>query len=338
MRRNIQIVILYNEEDQPTRGEARDQIALQDTIATARAVYRALQELGYPVIPLAARGSLAELETALRRFPPDQTFILNNCDGFNGNNLAAVEVLRLIESLGFPHSGADARTVAMCIDKARSKERLSRAGLHTPAFQVFTRVGGKVNLRFPLIVKPVTEDGSLGIDLDSVVTNCEDLFERVRYVLCAYQQPALVEEFIPGREFAVSVWGNGKLEVLPIYEEDYSRIENPLERLLTYEAKWVADSYHYNNVFTRCPADLEAKEERLIRLAAARAFQALGLRDFARLDMRYQDGKAHIIEVNELPDLAPESGFARTARTAGYSYAQTIERILRLGLERARWR
>ncbi len=124
-------------------------------------------------------------------------------------------MLQLIESLGYKHTGSTADTVALCIDKARAKLRLMEYGVPTPAFQVFKHPKGDLRLNFPVIVKPVTEDGSLGIDLSSVVTNPDDLSNRITYVLDQYRQPALVEEFIPGREFAVSLWGNGVVEAMP---------------------------------------------------------------------------------------------------------------------------
>ena len=167
-----------------------------------------MTSLKYPVTKIAVRGTLEELEDRLCSFSPKETFIFNNCDGFNGNNLAAVEVIRLIERMGFKHTGALADSIELCIDKPRSKERLMQFGIPTPRYQVFEQAGGEFHLEFPVIVKPSVEDASLGIDLGSVVCDLDSLYARVAYVIETYREPALVEEFIAGRELEVAMWGN----------------------------------------------------------------------------------------------------------------------------------
>lgn len=336
-KRDYQIAVLYNEEEKTIRGEPQDLIALQYTTTVARLLHEALLVRGYQTVKIAVQDSLEELQEQLHGYSPEDTFILDNCDGFNGNNMAAVSVLELIESLGFKHTGAPAEVVALCIDKARSKRRLLECGVPTPAFQVFTQPAGELRLTYPVIVKPVTEDGSLGIDLKSVVSNPQELYPRISYVLNQYHQPALVEEFIPGREFAVSLWGNEVIEAMPVAEEDYSWVKDPLQCLITYEAKWLPESPFYQNIVIRCPAALTTVEEHQIKSTAIQAFKAVGLRDLGRMDMRYHNGIPYILDINELPDLAPDSGFANTAAVAGYTYADTVERIVRLGLEREGW-
>ncbi len=147
---------------------------------------------------------------------------------------------------------------------------------------MFEQPAGKIQIGFPAIVKPVAECASLGIDLQSVVSNPEELLARVAYVIERYQQPALAEVFIPEREFAVALWGNEPVEDLPIAEEDYGRIPDPLECLLTYDAQWISESPFYQNIFNRCPAELPREvEARLIETCVA-ADKAIGLRDFGR--------------------------------------------------------
>lgn len=336
-KREFQIAVLYNEEQQTSYGQPQDLIALQYTATVARLLHEALLVRGYQAVKIAVQDSLESLRENIRGYSADNTFILNNCDGFNGSNSEAVSVLQLIESLGYKHTGSTADTVALCIDKARAKLRLMEYGVPTPAFQVFKHPKGDLRLNFPVIVKPVTEDGSLGIDLSSVVTNPDDLSTRITYVLDQYRQPALVEEFIPGREFAVSLWGNGVVEAMPIAEEDYSWVKDPLQCLITYEAKWLPESPYYQNIIVRCPAELTADEERRVKFTAIQAYKAVGLRDFGRMDMRFFNGIPYILDINELPDLAPDSGFANTASVAGYLYADMVEHIVHLALEREGW-
>jgi len=331
------ILFLYNVEHKTPYGDPLDLIALQDTANAAAKLIEALRSRGYRIHPIEVENSLTELRQALKPFSPHQNFIFNYCDSFRGNNMAATKILHLIETLGFKHTGSPAEVVTACIDKSRTKQRLTAAGVPTPRYQVFTEARGEFQHRFPAIVKPMTDDGSVGIHLDSVVRNQPELLRQVACVLEQYRQPALVEEFIGGRELAVSAWGNEVIEVLPIAEHDYSRIENPLNRLLTYEAKWVEDSFYFHNIPTRVPADLSTEEARLVMETTVRAIRAVGLRDYCRADIRYEDGIPYVIDINEIPALAPGAGFPNSVLAAGYTYAEMAEHILRLALKREDW-
>ena len=335
--KSFQVALLFNEDVQITRGDPQDLLAVQYTATAAQHLYEALTSLGYPVTKLAVRGNLEELEDILCSFPPKDTFIFNNCDGFNGNNLGAVDVIRLIERMGFKHTGAIADSIEMCIIKPHAKERLLQCGVPTPRYQVFEHAKGDFHLDFPVIIKPSVEDASMGIDLDSVVSDRECLFHKIAYIVEKYEQPAIVEEFVCGRELAVAMWGNEVLEILPIAEEDFSWVANPLERLLTYESKWKIDSLYYNNIPARVPAVLNRKEAQVIKKAAEGSFRALGLRDLGRVDIRLKDGIPYIIDVNELPDLAPDAGFWNSARATGITYPQMVERILTYAMKREGW-
>jgi len=335
--RKFQTAILYNIDSQISRGDPQDLAAVQFTVAATQHMYDALSSLGYPMLKVAVHESLEELEDTLDSFSPKDTFLFNNCDGFHGDNKAAVEVIRLIEKLGFKHTGAAAESIALCIDKGRAKERLMQCGVPTPSYQVFEQPEGDCNLRFPVIVKPSVEDASMGIDLASVVSNTQDLFHRIAYVIKEYEQPAIVEEFITGRELAVAMWGNEELESLPIAEDDFSFIANPLERLLTFESKWDPESAYYQNIPSCIPAVLTHKDEKIIRQAAHDSFRAMGLRDVGRVDIRFENGIPYVIDINELPDLSPEGGYWLSAQAAGIEYPHMIERVLQFALKREGW-
>ncbi len=332
-----QVAILYNREKQVTRGDPQDLLAIQCTITAAQNLYKALTSLGYQVVKIPVRGSLEEIESKLVSYSPKETFVFNNCDGFNGNNLGAVQVIRLIERMGFRHTGASADSIELCINKPSCKEKLQRCGIPTPAYQVFERAEGDFRLEFPVIVKPSVEDASMGIDLCSVVGNREDLLTRVAYIIEEYQQPAMVEQFIGGRELAVAMLGNEVVEILPIAEDDFSAISNPLEHLLTYESKWKPESSYFQNIPARVPADLTSKEEQVVRKVAEDSFRAVGLRDLGRVDMRFDNGIPYVIDINELPDLSPDAGFWNSARVTGLTYPQMVERVLIHALKREGW-
>jgi D-alanine-D-alanine ligase len=331
------VAILYNKDGQVTRGDPQDLLAIQCTITATQNLYKALTSLGYPVVKIPVRGSLEDFENRLRSYSPKETFIFNNCDGFNGNNLGAVQVIRLIERMGFMHTGASADSIELCINKPRCKENLKKSGIPTPHYQVFEKADGEFQLEFPAIVKPSLEDASMGIELCSVVCNREDLYRRVSYIIEEYQQPAMVEQFIGGRELAVAMLGNEIVEILPIAEDDYSAIANPLERLLTYESKWKPKSPYFQNIPSRIPAFLTSKEEQVVNKVAQDSFRAVGLRDLGRVDMRFDNGIPYVIDINELPDLSPDAGFWNSARATGLTYPQMVERILLHGLRREGW-
>ena len=328
------IALVYNLESSAEHGEPGDLVALQETTATANLLFKTIASLGFPVVKIAARGSLDELAGQLKRLPTKNTFIFNYCDGFNSCNSAAVDVSMLMEDMGFRHTGATAEVVELCVNKARCKEKLVAKGIPTPNFQLFEEARGKIDLRFPVIVKPVLEDASMGISLDSVASSPEEVYRKVAYVLERYQQSAMVEEFISGRELAVSLWGNRKVNTLPVSEDDYSNISDPMHHLLTYDAKWNPDSFYYQNIGVHCPASLSSSDRFCIEQAAIQAYKAVGLRDFGRVDIRFRDGIPYVIDINELPDLSEDSGFPNSARAAGFTYSLMVHRILEIALRR----
>ncbi|MEZ0394970.1 MAG: ATP-grasp domain-containing protein [Anaerolineales bacterium] len=251
--------------------------------------------------------------------------------------MAATKIARLLDHLGYKHTGSTAETIALCIDKSRAKRRLMAHGIPTPRHQIFTQPAGFYRYRFPAIVKPVADDASIGIDAESVVTSHEGLLRRVEYILRCHRQAALVEEYIGGREFSVAMWGNETVHTLPITEINYSAALAPLQRILTYDSKWDPASFDYQHTPTRCPARLSPEERQRISETAIQTYRAVGLRDYGRVDIRYHNGIPYVIDINEIPDLAPDAGFPKAARVAGYTYAEMVEQILKFALQREGW-
>jgi D-alanine-D-alanine ligase len=334
IERELSILVLFNMESQTQRGEPRDLLAMQETAEIAYSLSQAFSQLNYKVIELPLPTCLDDLRRRMDSFSRETTLVFNVCDDFEGHSLGAGKVARVIEGMGFMTTGERAGVTELCMDKGRTKARLLEHGAPTPAYQIYDKPDRQFVLRFPAIVKPLVEDASLGIDFESVVNNLPDLRARAIYIIEKYRQPALVEEFIAGRELMVGILGNEHLEFLPISEVDYSCVDDPLKRILTYEAKWVEDSPYYRATPVRCPADLPEDLAWRVRLAAASAFKAAGIIDYGRVDMRLSDGIPYVLEVNEAPDLAPGAGFANAASIAGYSYPELVERILKIALQR----
>ena len=329
------ILFLYNVETQVSQGEAADLIAIQETANTAALLIGLLRARGHQVLPNPVFDSLKDLRKKLEQFSPETVFVFNYCDTFAGNNLAAAKIARLLDRRGFKHTGSTADVITTCIKKGDTKRKLISNGVATPRYQVFTRPTGSFRYSFPAIVKPIADDGSVGITKDSVVKTQAEMLHRVAYLLDRYRQSALVEEYIQGRELAVSIWGNGEnVKTLPITEQDYSLIPDPLARILTYEAKWDPASFEFHNIPSHCPANLTAGEASLVAGMALKAYQTIGLRDFGRVDIRYRDGIPYVIDINEIPDLGPEDGFSNATRTAGYSHEETVNQILSFAMQR----
>ena len=330
----LMVGVVYNTNGEPHRGEPRDIIAIQETAEIAESIGKALLQMGYPYKKLPVRTSLDELRESLADLSTENTLIFNVCDDFGGVSLGAARVAEVIEGMGFMYTGETTNAIALCMDKAKTKERLILNGVPTAPYQIYEYPSGDFQLNFPVIIKPMTEDASFGIDFESVAWDVQAVFARVAYIIEKYRQPALVEEFLVGRELMVGLMGNEILEALPVSEIDFSSIEDPYRRILTYEAKWMVDSPLYRATQSICPADLSDREAEHVLMVASDAYRAVSLRDYGRIDIRYVDGIPFVIEVNEAPDLAEDAGFAKASAVAGYSYARMIERIMNIALIR----
>ncbi len=287
----MKVVVVYNLDMISEIGEVADLVAIQDTSHTALAILVALQKCGYETDLVAVSTSLDELETRLSSFSPKDTFIFHNCDGFLGRSLGAADLVERIEQLGFAHTAANAAAIRVSTDKRKAKSALVQAGVSTPAYQICEKADDFIHVPCPVIVKPVAEEASLGITLKSVARTPDAIPGLIAHILSTYDQPALVEQFITGRELACAILGNGaEAVVFPVSEMDYSQIPDPLARLLTYESKWVEGTFYHDQIGVHCPAELEPAELQVVQQTALGAYKALQMRDFCRLDIRLDKG------------------------------------------------
>jgi D-alanine-D-alanine ligase len=326
------VFVLYTAAHHPA-GTAEQIRTAEDLTANATAVAEALRSLGHQVRCGEFGRDLGALIKELKAFRSDVVFNLAETplDAYDKEPHAAA----LLELLGLPYTGNGPLALTTCKDKAVTKQILEAHSVPTPAATVCNRLPRALPpLTFPLVVKPLRQDGSMGITDQSVVENLAELRRAVRYVLKTERQEALVEEFLSGREFNVSILGNGTdqapYHVFPPGEYVY---HSPRWRVCTFEAKWDESHPSYAAVEGVYPAKLAASLRRTLERRTMECARALKLSGYTRVDFRLgSDGVAQVLDVNPNPDIAPGMGMARSAATAGLSYAQFVEGILRDGL------
>lgn len=300
-------------------------------------VQRALQEVGYRATLFNMNGDIQRLLDFVKQKEPDVIF--NLCESIGNESIHEMHVAGLYELLGVAYTGAPAFVLGTCLNKVRTKEILSHHGIKTARFMVFKNIGElneeNLALKYPMIVKPSREDASTGIDNASIVEDFPSLRKRVRQIFSNYDQPALVEEYITGREMNVAIIGNKRPIIFPISEIDFSGLPADYPKIVTYNAKWMQGTPEYAGTVGVCPAPLPSEVEKKLKEIALKCYRIMGLRDYGRIDIRLDKNNApYVLEVNPNPDLSDDAGFARSARAYGLSFEDTIARVVEYALER----
>jgi D-alanine-D-alanine ligase len=314
-----------------------DEFAEWDSIETIDAVASALESLG-EVIRLEADD---DFPLRLRETRPDIVF--NIAEGKNGVNREA-HVPSICEFYGIPYSGSDPLTLSLCLDKARTKEALSHHGIPTARFAVVRDVSeirrAARALEIPVFVKPIHEGSSKGITERNFCRTFAELKAQATYLLGHYEQPVIVEEYLPGAEFTCAVLGNGRsARVLPIVGMNFDSLPEGALPIYGFEAKWIWDRPERPLAMFDCPAKIDDPLRRAIDRVTLDAYRVLGCRDWSRIDIRLDaDGVPNVVEVNPLPGILPDpadnSCFPKAARAAGISYEELIQSCLRLAASR----
>jgi len=337
----MRIAVLSNIfEELSNRKEVENDLAL-----VGKSVMDALKHYGHDVVFFDANERVFE---KLRRSNID--FVFNVCERWNGNSFFEPHVAAMLELLGIPYTGSGPLTLSLCMNKVRVKEILMHHGIPTPNYQLFYSRNKKLDpdLKFPLIVKPVCMDNSIGITNDSVVKNEEELRSKVGYIIRTYSQPALVEEFIDGREFTIGLLGNNKPLILPIIEINFQKYPEGANKILSYESKWHKDSSLYDDCEDVCPADIPKYIEARVKKVALEVYELLDLKDYGRIDIRLSsDGIPYVLEMNPNPGISSEifsdnsaeisdynDYLPKAAAAIGVSYKELIYRIFSHALER----
>ncbi|HLK99932.1 MAG TPA: ATP-grasp domain-containing protein [Myxococcaceae bacterium] len=325
----LRVGFTYNvKRVKPTVDASEDSEAEYDSPATLQAIREAIASWGHEVIDLEAN---QELPSVLASTPVDIVF--NIAEGFKGRNRES-QVPAMLELLDIPYTGSDPATLSLALDKALAKKIVRQAGIQTPTFQLMHTGKERLNKEFttfPLIVKPVAEGSSKGVVSKSVCYSETELREVVKELVGKYQQPALIEEYIGGREFTVGLLGERRPRVLPPMEIVFLDKEdkNPVYSF-QHKLDW-NDRIRYD-----APAKIEPALLEKLRTAARGSFMALGCRDVARIDFRMDDkGRIYFIECNPLPGLTPGwSDLVLIAQGAGMDYRTLMGEIMAPAIRR----
>jgi D-alanine-D-alanine ligase len=323
-----------DEEPAPPEPKSKRKAPRKKEKEVHQEVYEALKEAGHNPIYSVVEGDDETLHE-LARVKADLFF--NLTESYAGDDTKDMNVAAYLDLLGRRYTGAGPYGLYLAQDKALAKKIFAFHGIHTPYFATVYRgrVDWSHDIQFPVIVKPLREDGSIGIGFESVVDSIKDLMEKIDAVHTQFDSEALIEEYIEGREIYVGVIGNEKPEALPLIELDLSHIPEGTPRIAGSEVKWGRGTDAYEKADPFFPDDLSDETVKRIQETAVAAYQALRLRDYGRIDIRLaSDGTPHVLEVNPNCWLSRKAEFAMAAKKAGRSYDALIAEIVTLAMAR----
>ena len=332
----LRIGVLYefwwDEDEERSAPDARPKRKTPDE--DVQEVYEALKKVGHNPVFFRLDGT----RQSLQELADSETDLLFNLvDSFGGDDTHDTNVAAYLELLGRRFTGTGSHGLYLAQDKALAKKIFAFHGIHTPYFSTVYR--GRTehshDIQFPVIVKPAREDGSIGIQFGAVCASIKELMDRIDYIHAQFDSPALIEEYIEGRELYVGVIGNETPEALPVVELDLSKLPEGVPKIAGSEVKWEEGTEAYENTTLFFPDDLDEAVRARLRDNALQAYQALQLRDYGRIDFRLaQDGTVHVLEVNPNPYLLPTAEFPLAAKKSGRSYVDLVGEIAEHALSR----
>jgi D-alanine-D-alanine ligase len=298
-------------------------------------IFEALQKLGHEPSYFELDGRPQSLHGLAKC---DADLIFNLTESFNGDDTKEMNVVAYLDLLGLRFTGAGPHSIFMSQDKAIAKKIFAFHGIKTPFFATSYR--GRIehahDISFPLIVKPAWEDGSIGIDAGSVVKNIKEMMERVEYIQDEFDSPALIEEYIEGREIYAGILGSyERAQVLPLVELDLSKLPEGTPKIASWDVKFEKNTEAYKLTKSNIAENLDEETVKKLSDTALAAYRALKLRDYGRIDMRLApNGDVYVIEANPNPWLASRQEFAMAGKASGLTYTELIGSIVDLAMSR----
>jgi D-alanine-D-alanine ligase len=322
----VKVLLLYDLDP------AWDKLEISDTRDSCKVLFDSLVDEG--IETYLEELTDPDLHQILKRYNPDDTILFNLCETLPGIPNSEGRVMQIIANSGFTYTGNIPEVITLSYDKRKVKEVLGSIGVKVPHGAVLTPEEAAEWDLFPAIVKPAYEHCSLTITEKSVVFDSASLQKQIMLVNKELNQPALVEDFIDGREFHVSVWNNEPPEMLPPAEMDFSAFSDARKRLCTYDSKFNPGSEHYEKIETLIPAPLDKELLRRLEKIVIKAWKGFGLLDYARFDFRLRDNEFYLLDINPNNDISIDTSFALAAEMTSYSYSRMAKRIVMMAAER----
>lgn len=334
-KKRYKVLVLFDTAGTPPADQDFTKELKTDDWAAEAHVIGALKKLGHEVRTIGVWDEPGMIIDEIKANPPDVVF--NLTEHFNAVSAYDRNVAGLLEMMGVPYTGSSPTGLTLCKNKGMAKELLAYHKIRVPNFAIYSpgsTIKRPSRLKFPLFIKPVQEESSYGISLDSFVENDEAFEERVRFIHERMNQAALAEEYIEGREIYVSLLGNDSLRVFPFREVIFTEVPEGQPKFSTFKAKW-DDAYRkrwgIQNVFAEPFPN--GTNQRIVKICKA-VYRALRIHGYGRMDLRVTpEGDIVILEANPNPNLDRDDEFAQSAAKAGLSYPRMIQRILSLALK-----
>jgi len=291
-----------------------------------------LKELNINFQILSSKGGPDKI---INKFNPANTVIFNWIESISDEPNTYHLVPPIYEKYNFIYTGSDSKTLELTTYKNRTIKVMEDSQIHMPITKYFESSNNVSWDIFPCIVKPCAEHGSDGISRDAVIDNTSQLVARITEISERFKNGVIVQEFLEGTEYNVSIWGNETLECLPISSMEYSDFEDYHDRICGFDAKWNPESPSFDRVKTICPTVVPKYLESKITDVAKKAYTATGCRDYGRVDIKLKNHEPVVIDVNSNPDLSIDAGFYRSASFAGFNYGQMFVQIAGFAVERS---
>ena len=329
----VSVFSVYNGKRDDESAAAND-LSENNFVRELEKVEHSLLKNFTEVKSLAVDRNVQQVISSINKFNPD--VIYNFVESVEGISSYEYCMAGLFELLGVEITGCSPITLGNCLNKARAKAILKSRGILTPEYRTLKKTKRftekEIKLRYPMILKLMNEDASIGISEFSVVKNYTELRKQFSFLVETYNQDIILEEFIQGRELNVAILGG---KVLPVSEINFGGLPEEFPNIVTYDGKWTEGSVYYNHTKPVCPAVLPARIKKNIQTIALASYDALNCRDYARVDIRLSnDSVPYVIEVNPNPDISSDSGFARAAAADGLSYDDLLYTIANFALIR----
>jgi D-alanine-D-alanine ligase len=333
-RKPLKVLALFDSMEPTTIDHDLSDALKTEDRKTERAVLVALEKLGHSTQHLALYDDLDLVRQKLQTFQPDVIF--NLADQFRNNRAFDQNIVSFLALQGLPFTGCGSTGLTLCKCKGISKKILSYHRVHVPDFTIIRRgkrIARPKQLKFPILVKPLKEEASLGISQASFVENDEQFKERAHFIHQSYDSDVIAEEYIEGRELYVSILGNHRLQVFPIRELVFKEVPPDEPKIATYKAKWDEQYRKRWGLENRFAEGLDPALVRDIEQTCKRIYRLLTIDGYARVDLRVTaNNEIYFIEANPNPILAEDEDFAQSAAKASIPYPDLIDRIVRLGL------